>query len=93
MREKIPGGLSSGKDPSDFDIHALAKGVKVELEHTTDKSIATEIAMDHLTEDPHYYNKLRKMEKEARAHTEELFGMKKTAMASLLERARSFIHS
>jgi len=41
----------------------LKKGIKVELEHTNSKSIAREIAMDHLYEDPKYYDKLSKIEK------------------------------
>jgi len=36
-------------------------GIKVELEHTDDIYIAREIAMDHLAEDPDYYNKLKKI--------------------------------
>ena len=36
----------------------LSIGVQVEMEHTNDDKIATEIAMDHLTEDPEYYSKL-----------------------------------
>jgi len=63
--EKIPGGLSKGKKPTDFDQGQLAKGVKVEMEHTTDPDLAQEIAMDHLTEDPKYYQKLEKVEKAA----------------------------
>jgi hypothetical protein len=38
------------------------KGIKTELEHTTDENIAKEIAMDHLYEDPKYYTKLSKIE-------------------------------
>jgi hypothetical protein len=38
------------------------KGIKVEMEHTTDVRIATEIAMDHLWEDLKYYDKLAKIE-------------------------------
>ena len=57
QQEKIPGGLSSGKNPEDFDHQALSEGTKVELEHTSDPAIAQEIAMDHLTEDPNYYTK------------------------------------
>jgi hypothetical protein len=41
----------------------LMKGIKVEMEHTTDVRIATEIAMDHLWEDLNYYDKLAKIEK------------------------------
>lgn len=42
---------------------ALVKGTKVELEHTTDKRIAREIALDHLGEMLDYYDRLEKMEK------------------------------
>lgn len=38
----------------------LAKGVKVEMEHTKDKRTALKIAMDHLWENPDYYTKLAK---------------------------------
>lgn len=34
------------------------KGLKIEAEHTTDLEKRTEIAMDHLVEDPLYYDKL-----------------------------------
>lgn len=40
----------------------LKKGLKVEMEHTNDVEKAREIAMDHLSEDPHYYTKLKKVE-------------------------------
>lgn len=40
----------------------LNKGIKVEMEHTDDKGKAKEIAMDHLFEDPKYYDKLQKIE-------------------------------
>jgi hypothetical protein len=40
----------------------LMKGIKVEMEHTTDVRIATEIAMDHLWEDINYYEKLSSIE-------------------------------
>ena len=39
----------------------LNKGIKVEMEHTNDKKIAKEIAIDHIYEDLHYYDKLKKM--------------------------------
>jgi len=42
----------------------LKKGIKVELEHTTDESIAREIALDHLAEKPDYYDRLEKVESE-----------------------------
>jgi predicted nucleotidyltransferase len=39
----------------------LDKGIKVELEHTSDRNVARKIALDHMREDPHYYNKLAKV--------------------------------
>lgn len=61
--DKLPGGLADEKQPEDFDSEQLEKGVKVELEHVDDKQLAKEIAMDHLMEDPKYYDKLEKVEK------------------------------
>lgn len=61
--DKIPGGIADKKSPKDFDQAQLEEGVKHELEHTNDESMAQEIAMDHLAEDPHYYTKLREIEK------------------------------
>lgn len=42
----------------------LSRGVKVEMEHTKDREVAKEIAMDHLFEDPNYYNKLSQIHRE-----------------------------
>lgn len=42
----------------------LEMGVEVELEHTKSRRLAKEIAMDHLTEIPDYYTRLKKMEKQ-----------------------------
>lgn len=43
----------------------IKKGIKVEMEHTSDIDTAAEIARDHIWEDLHYYDKL------AKAHLEE----------------------
>jgi len=43
----------------------ITKGEKVESEHTNNKGKAKEIAMDHVSEFPDYYDRLEKMEKEA----------------------------
>lgn len=40
----------------------IAKGMKVEMEHTDDKKVAFEIAKDHVFEDPKYYDKLKTIE-------------------------------
>lgn len=42
----------------------LKMGQNVELEHTKDITAAKDIAMDHLSEIPDYYTRLKKMEKE-----------------------------
>jgi hypothetical protein len=50
----------------------LNKGIKVEMEHTKDRVKAKEITMDHLFEDPKYYDKLSKIEsKESRSAKEK----------------------
>lgn len=43
-------------------LQQLNKGIQVELEHTSDKSTAREIALDHLAELPDYYTRLSDME-------------------------------
>ena len=62
-RDRLKGGKADKMKPGDFDKKQLAVGTKHEREHTTDKGLAREIAMDHLAEDPNYYKKLKKMEK------------------------------
>ena len=70
----IPGGKADNKSPSDFPQDALQQGFKHEKEHTSSPDIAKEIAMDHLTEDVDYYEKLKKIEK----------GKEKKAMSRLV---------
>jgi hypothetical protein len=43
----------------------IQKGIKIEMEHTSDKEKAREIATDHISEFPDYYDRLGKMEKKA----------------------------
>jgi len=76
--EQIPGGLAEGKPDSAFDAKALAQGQKVEMEHTNNPKVAREICKDHLTEDPHYYTKLAKME-----HKEVRKAMQKSGLNEL----------
>jgi len=48
---------------TEADINAstseLERGIKVEMEHTDDVTIAKKIAMDHLAENPKYYSELK----------------------------------
>jgi hypothetical protein len=75
MKNTIKGGKADKMSLQDiankFNISVekiqaqLKKGVKIELEHTDDKEKAKEIAMDHITEFPDYYDRLETMEKDA----------------------------
>lgn len=60
--ERLTGGKADQRPDSDFDPEALAKGVKVEAEHTDDPEQAREIAKDHLSERADYYDQLAKIE-------------------------------
>lgn len=57
-KDKLSGGKADDKKPEDFDPDDIAIGTAVQREHTNNPDIATEISMDHLEEDPEYYNKL-----------------------------------
>ena len=48
------------------DEKELEMGIKVEMEHTTNKEIAKRIALDHLTEISNYYTLLKEMEDKAK---------------------------
>jgi hypothetical protein len=71
--EILKGGLSDNKSLEDLakkhkvDLDVIKKqfeiGIDKEQEHTKDSKEAEEIAMDHLWEDPKYYEKLSKIEK------------------------------
>lgn len=56
--DSLVGGVGDVTAPSNVNTKELSIGVQVEMEHTNDEKIATEIAIDHLTEDPQYYSKL-----------------------------------
>ena len=55
-----------GFTEKDADKKQLEMGIKVEMEHTTNKILAKRIALDHLAEIPDYYTRLDKMEKEGK---------------------------
>jgi hypothetical protein len=82
--DKIPGGLAKGMTLNDIAkkhnisvdtiVKDLKKGMKVEMEHTTDVNVAKEIAFDHLYEDPKYYDKLSTIENINEGPTKGLYG-------------------
>lgn len=61
----LPDGVAKreGFTARDADPRELARGTKHEMEHTRSKRIARQIALDHLAEDAHYYQKLERMER------------------------------
>ncbi len=66
-KDKLEVGLADDTSSKEFDSDELAKGIKIEKEHTKDEDLAEEIAKDHLKEIPDYYTRLQKMEDEAKA--------------------------
>ena len=55
----LKGGKGDSRSLDEFDPKEVAMGMRVESEHATDKNIVRDIVIDHLTEDPHYYSKLK----------------------------------
>lgn len=49
-----------------FVMNQLKMGIPIEHEHTKDKDLATDIALQHLDEIPDYYTRLKKMETSAK---------------------------
>jgi len=73
--ESLKGGLGDYLSPEEIAqkhgvsvksiLQQLKMGIKVEYEHTGDKDISKEIAIDHLAEIPDYYTRLANMERKA----------------------------
>ena len=55
-----------GFTEDDANPYELQLGIKAEREHTTNSTLAKQIALDHLCEFPDYYSRLRRMENEAK---------------------------
>lgn len=64
VEDELPGGAADDMPDQNFDPIQLEIGIEHELEHTGDRNIAKNIAKDHLTEDPNYYRKIQKIEKD-----------------------------
>jgi len=86
--DKIPGGLGDKKDPRDFDPEQLARGTEVESEHSADPKVAQEIAMDHLSEDPKYYDKLAAVEDDDQSPAQKQAKAVEKSMDAALARVR-----
>ena len=58
-------GKHDDVDDSSFNADQFAKGIEIEREHSDDLEVIESLVRDHLSEDPNYYTKLIKMEKES----------------------------
>ena len=56
LYNNFSGGRADGKKPKNYDSKAIEVGKEIEMEHTNNPGIATEIAMDHLEEHSKYYD-------------------------------------
>jgi hypothetical protein len=57
-KDRLHGGKADDKRPEDFDSDDIAIGTAIEMEHTNNPDIATEIALDHEKENDFYYDEL-----------------------------------
>ena len=53
--DKLHGGTADNMPKSKFNKKELSMGIDDEKEHTDDEDVASEIARDHLANDPNYY--------------------------------------
>ncbi|HEV8725577.1 MAG TPA: DUF5661 family protein [Candidatus Binatia bacterium] len=68
FKEKLTGGMADGKPITNYDIGQLLEGIKWETkDHTNDRMLALELAMDHLESIPDYYTRLARMDWECRS--------------------------
>ena len=65
FKDELKGGMADGKPIIYYDLKQLLTGIKVEREHTDNKFIALEIAMDHLERIPDFYSRLATTERKA----------------------------
>jgi hypothetical protein len=66
-----------------FIKRQLEMGIPIEHEHTKDKDLATDIALQHLGEIPDYYTRLKKMETSAKKEMKEHCGCEDDAVKEL----------
>jgi hypothetical protein len=61
----------------------LDMGIPIEYEHTRNKTLATDIALQHLDEFPDYYTRLKKMEADAKKEHKKFKDVKEDAVTDL----------
>lgn len=91
--DHLRGGLGDKTRNSDVPAKQLRIGEKVEREHTSDPTIAQEIARDHLTEFPTYYTNLKNFEARLKKHAydhDTLMGSMHEDVENGVERQHSY---
>jgi len=63
FKATMEGSTVKKEDIAKYPLSDLIKGIEVEVEHTSDKMVALEVALTHLNEAENYYTELKKMEK------------------------------
>jgi hypothetical protein len=66
-----------------FIKNQLEMGIPIEHEHTRNKTLATDIALQHLDEIPDYYTRLKKMEASAKKEHKKFKDVKEDAVTDL----------
>jgi transcriptional antiterminator len=94
MENKLKGGKADKLSPKDiakkFDVsvkdvkNQIEKGKKVESEHTDDEEKQNEIASDHVSEFPDYYDRIEKMEKQAEKYWKDKLSESKVFIKNTL---------
>lgn len=82
-KDRLPGGYADKGPPPGVRSDQVRKGMRVEMEHTNDPRIALEIALDHLWEDPRYYDKLERMERGACGACAQGVGLSPSTISAL----------
>jgi hypothetical protein len=64
MSRRLHGGAAERLGVKECDVCSieLERGTEHEMEHTNDRKMARQIALDHLAEDPDYYKHLDVLE-------------------------------
>lgn len=65
QKDLLRGGEADNIPDREIDPSSLAEGARHEHEHTDNAQVAKEIAKDHLSEEPRYYEKIKGLEKES----------------------------
>jgi len=96
MSNRIRGGKGDKTNPQDVCPKELRVGIAVEYEHTDDRETATEIALDHLAENPTYYSELVKKgivdEPEAMKLAKEFWGIVKEDILDRMPTGAGYYH-